>query len=325
MEDPGPAIPIEKLVAHRDWVRRVARALVRGYRRLFGFGVAPVQADLDALGQVQGIESLALLLDVHANVQASDMAHAVTRTAGLMTTARTLTDKLAREKPSEGKEASELAARFDRVESHFENILTMRNADDRWWAAGVLTRYRGVSGLRRVMAGMRDDANYRDARWRTVDPKRMVALFARDDIAPLGADAEPALLAALSAPKPIGKVIAVIGLKAIDSDGGLNALRTTTDETEVSAYLELPAPFTVRDLCLASVDVMRMWRDIDKQVAARKMSSESAAIYKEVSYFVTELTDKRLREEVHRQVVARTQAAPAADDVTPASAATPTL
>jgi RNA polymerase sigma factor (sigma-70 family) len=29
MEDPAPAIPLEKLVAHREWVRRVARALVR--------------------------------------------------------------------------------------------------------------------------------------------------------------------------------------------------------------------------------------------------------------------------------------------------------
>ena len=29
MEDPAPAIPLEKLVSHREWVRRVARALVR--------------------------------------------------------------------------------------------------------------------------------------------------------------------------------------------------------------------------------------------------------------------------------------------------------
>ncbi len=293
------------------------RALVRGYRRLFAFGVAPVDKDLDALGQVQDSDSLALLLDVHANAQASDLPHAVTRAAGLMATSRGLTDKLAKQRAADA-EGTELAARFDRVESHFENLLAMRNADDRWWAAGLLTRYRGVSGLRRVLAGLRDDGNYRTPRWRTVDPKRMVALLARDDIAPLGHDAEPALLAALSAPRSIGKVVAVIGLKAINSDGGLNALRTSTDETEVSSFLELPAPFTVRDLCLASVDVMRMLRDIDKQAAAGKMSSESAAIYREVAYFVTELTDKRLREEVHRQVLARTQATPMPADATPA-------
>ncbi len=295
-------------------------ALVRGYRRLFAYGVAPVDRDLEALGQVQGIDSLALLLDVHANVQGSDMPHAVTRTAGLMATARELTVKLAKQKPPEGAEGTELSARFDRIESHFENLLAMRNADDRWWAAGVLTRYRGVAGLRHVLAGLRDDANYRLPRWRTVDPKRMVALLARDDIAPLGHDAEPALLAALSAPRAIGKVVAVIGLKAINSDGGLNALRTSTDEMDVSAVLELLAPFTVRDLCLASVDVMRMWRDIDKQVAAGKMSAESATIYKEVSYFITELTDKRLREEVHRQVLQRTQAMPAPPETTPTAA-----
>jgi len=295
-------------------------ALVRGYRRLFAYGVAPVDRDLEALGQVQGIDALALLLDVHSNVQGSDLPHAVTRTAGLMATARALTDRLAKEKAQGGSGGTELAARFDRVESHLENLLAMRNADDRWWAAGLLARYRAVSGLRRVLAGLRDDANYREPRWRTVDPKRMAALFARDDIAPLGHDAEPALLAALSAPKPIGKVVAVLGLRAIHSDGGLNALRTSTDDTEVSTYLELPAPFTVRDLCLASVDVMRMWRDIDKQVSAGTMSVESAAIYRDVSYFIVELADKRLREEVHRQVLQRTQAVPAAADSTPATA-----
>ena len=296
------------------------RALVRGYRRFYQYGVPPVQADLDALGHVQGVESLALLLDVHAMQQGLDMPHALTRTAGLMKTARDLLKQLAGQNAADGGEGTELSARFDRVESHMENLLVMRNADDRWLAAGLLTRYRGVSGLRRVLAGLKDDGNYRTPRWRTVDPKRMVALLARDDIAPLGADAEPALMAALSATKPIGKVVAVIGLKALNSAGALAALRTSTDETDVSAYLELPTAFTVRDLALASVDVMRMARDVDKQVAAGKMSKESAAIYRDVSFFITELADKRLREEVHRQVLERTAALAPPADVTPTNA-----
>lgn len=295
------------------------KALVRGYRRLFAYGVAPVDRDLQAIGKVEGVDSVALLLDRHALLQASDMPHAVTRTAGLMATARDLLDRLATEKAADGSKGSELEAHFDRIESHIENLLSMRNADDRWLAAGLLTRYRGVLGLRHALTGLADDDHYKLPRWRTVDPKKMVATLAREDIAKLGADAEPMLLAALAGDKPISKVVAVVGLKALNSAGAMAALRTCTDETDIAAYLELPNAFTVRDLALAAVDVMKMWQQIDKQVAAGEMSKESAAIYKEVSFFILELADKRLREEVHRQVLERTPAAPPPETATPAA------
>jgi len=290
------------------------RALVRGYRRLLAYGVAPVDTDLKALALAPGIDALVLLLDVHALVQGSDLPHAVTRTAAMMATARGLIDVLAATRAETG-EGSVLAAHYDRVEAHVENLLAFRNADDRWLAAGLAVRYRGVIGLRRALQGLADDDHYRAPRWHTTDPRRLAVLLARDDIRPLGAAAEPALLAALAAPKPIGKVVAVAGLKALGSDGAIAALTTCTDETEVSGYLRLPAPVTVRDLALAAVSVIRLHREIDQQVKAGKMSKESAALYKEAATFTTELADKRLREEVHRQVMAKAQAL--AGDATP--------
>lgn len=293
------------------------KALVRGYRRLFAYGIAPVEQDLVALGQVPGVDALVLLLDVHALVQGSDMPHAVTRTVAIMRTSRELLAKLAETPATDGAAGKELAVHYDRVEGHIENLLAMRNADDRWLAIGLMARYRGVLGLRRALQGMADDDHYRVPRWHTTDPRRMAALLAKGDIVPLGPNAEPSLLAALAAPKPIGKVIAVAGLKASGTNGALAALRTCTDETEISAYLDLPPPLTVRDLALAAVDVIKMHREVDAKVKAGTMSAESAAIYKEISYFTAELADKRLREEVHRQVMARTQAMPVPQEATP--------
>lgn len=278
-------------------------ALVKGYRRLFAAGPGIDARDLQALGQEGSIDAAVLLLDLHASLAPLDQANAVTATAALMTTTRQVLGGLAKAKAmGEVAESSALtsalAERFDRVESHMEGLLALRHADDRWWAAELLIDYRGVAGLRRVLAGLVTDEHYRQPRWHTVDPKLAMAELARDHVARLGIDAEPALLSALSGRSSIGKVVAVAGLKALGTEGALSALRTATDGTEVSGLIDSPDKLTVRDLALAAMDVYRFYSEVEAEFAAGKLSRATANRYRESAYLTMGLAGRKLRQAV---------------------------
>ncbi len=288
------------------------KALVRGYRRFFGHGGVPNAQDLAILRSQPGIDALVLLLDVHAAHERSDDPARKATTAAAMVTLRQLAETLAAP-DKDGK--SILQEQFSKVEGHFENLLAMRNADDRWYAAEKLITYRGVPGLRRVLSDLAVDDHYRQPAFRTLDPKRAMALLARDFIAPLGGDAESALLAGLAARNPVGKVVAVAGLKALGSHGARSALQTCTDDTDAAPYVELAPPVTVRDLAVAAADVLKFMAEVDAMVEKGQMGPESAKQYKEIAYFTVDLTDRRLRAEVQRQLTA-----PAAGPAKPATA-----
>lgn len=273
-------------------------ALVQGYRRLFGQRVAPDDRDLELLAKADRPETLLLLLDVHALHEASDDAGSQQATAATMRTIRAWLQRL--------EDAKALGGLVDRLEAHLENLLALRNADDRWLAARLLVQHRKASGLRRVMAGLADDDHYSAARFRTVDPKQALGRFARDVVAPLGlADVQPSMLAALAGNRPVGKVIAVTVLKALGDDGSIAALRTHNDDTDVAHVLELPGPLTVRDIAQAAVDVWAYLREVREAVQAGTLATEVAAVHEEVAFFLYDLTDKRLRAEVQRLVVER--------------------
>ncbi len=286
------------------------RALVRGYRYLLLHGGVPVQQDLDILGNLAGIDALVLLLDMHASVERSDEPARKATAVAVMKTLRQLTETLATGNPSPLRE------QFGKVEAHFENLLAMRNADDRWFAAEYLITYRGVAGLRRVLSDLVADDHYRQPAFRNLEPKQAMALLAREFIGPLGNDAESALLAGLAGRNPMGKVLAVAGLKALGTHGARSALQTCTDETEVASLVELSPPVTVRDLAVAAADVLKFMTEVDALVTQGQLTPESAKRYKAIAYFTYDLTDRRLRAEVQRQA-----AAPA---VAPGQAATAT-
>lgn len=290
---------------HRAGTPEARAFLVKGYRRLFQRKVMPTQDDLDILGTLPGIDAMVLLLDLHAVIEVSESPAEVRQTAAVIKTIRQLAGSLAHTRPTKGDGSSELAAQFDKVEPHLENMLALRNADDRWFAADLVIQYRGVPGLRRVLAGLSTDKHYRQERFRSVDPKRMVALLARDRIAPLGDEAESALLAGIAAPSPVGKIVAIAGLKALGTPGAIAALRTCTDETEVSAWLELNGPVTVRDLALAAVDVRKFAAEVDQLVKDGQLDRDLADEYKEIAYFTVDLGDRRLRAEVARLAAER--------------------
>lgn len=278
-------------------------ALVKGYRRLFASGPGIDPRDLEALGREGSIDSAVLLLDLHALRAPLDQPEAVTATAALMTTARQVIQGLAEAKPTgeiaEGSAVTTaLAQRFDRIESHLEGLLTLRQADDRWWAAALLVEHRGVAGLRRVLAGLATDDHYRQPRWHTIDPKVAMAELARDRIALLGIDAEPALLAALSGSSAIGKVLAVAGLKALGTEGALSALRTATDSTEVSGLIDVSERVTVRELALAAVDVYRFYAEVEAEFKAGKITRGTANRYRETAYMTMGLSGRKLRQTV---------------------------
>ncbi len=304
---------------------QAAAALVKGYRRLNAAGPRIDPRDLQALGQVGSIDAAVLLLDLHAVLAPLDQADAVTATAALMTTARQVVAGLAAAQP-EGEVAegsaitSALGQRFDRIESHLDGLLALRNADDRWWAASLLVEHRRVAGLRRVLAGLASDDHYRQPRWHTVDPKLAMAQLAGEPIATLRLDAEPALLAALSGRSAIGKVLAVAGLKALGTEGALSALRTATDSTEVSELIDAPQRLTVRDLALAAIDVYRFYTEVEAEFAAGRLTRATANRYRESAYLTMGLTGRQLRQAVVDAVAQQ----PAESAAEPAAAATPT-
>jgi zinc protease len=293
-------------------------ALVKGYRRLFATGLQVVDRDLAALGSVRGIDALVLLLDLHANVAALDQPDAATRTAAVIATARQLADQLANTPATQGG-GSELALRFERIDTHMDQLLEMRNADDRWWAAGLLIEYRKVPGLRRVLAGLRTDIHYRLPQWHTLEPPMALAALARKHIAELGLDAEPALLAGLAGRNPMGKVVAVAGLKALGSEGALSALRTCNDATAVGEFLSGTKAISVRDLALAAVDVHKFYTEVEAEVAAGRLSRATAMRYRESAYHTMGLSGRALRE----SVVAEVAAEPDTPDAGPAATTPP--
>lgn len=295
-------------------------ALVQGYRRLFAAGVPAVDRDLAALASARGIDALVLLLDLHAALAVVDQPDAATRTAAAMATARKLAADLAATPATEGL-GSELAARFDRVDTHMDQLLELRNADDRWWAAGLLVKYRKTAGLRRVLAGLRSDPHYHQPRWHTVPVALALAALARDHIAALGSDAEPALLAALAGRNPIGKVVAVAGLKALGSEGALSALRTCNDASAVGELLGVGAATSVRDLALAAVDVHRFYAEVEAEVAAGRLTRATATRYRDSAYRTLTLSGRALREAVVAEVAAAAPDAEAGPGATGAPAA----
>ncbi len=294
-------------------------SLLHGYRRLYGRGVLPDATDLEILtgDSHGGVPALLLQLDVHAMLERSDAPATVAATELVMSRIRATLEQMGERRMLDEKR-SDLEVVFDKLEAHIENLLVLRNADDRWLGARLLVRYRGVDGVRRVLTGLAVDDHYRSAAHHTVDPKRQIGELARDEIAPLGAaQVQPLMLAALAANHPIGKVIAVTVLKALGDPESLAALRTHNDDTDVAPLLDLPGAVTVRDLAVAAVDVRKFMKEVDDAVAAGTLSPASGAAHKDIAFFTFDLTDRRLRAEVARQAAA-SQLEPAPQPPTPA-------
>lgn len=273
-------------------------ALLQGYRRLFGGGAKANSEDLELITSHQSPEMLLLLLDVHGWNEASIDASAKTTQTLCMKSIREQIAKLAGHTGADGGR-SDLALIFGKLETHLDALLAMQNADDRWYAAQLLIKYRGLTGLRRVLTLMAQDDNYRSPLHHTVDPKRAVGELARDFIAPLGvADVQPLMFAALQANHVVGKVIAVTVLKVFADEASLAALNTHNDDADAAPILDLAAFVSVHDLAIAAVDVVKYQREIDAAVRAGKLTQAEGAVYSEIAFFTYDLTGARLRADV---------------------------
>jgi len=287
-------------------------ALLHGYRRLYGRSVLPDAEDLEILtgDGSGGVPALLLQLDVHAMLERSDVPAAVAATELVMSKIRNTLEQLGQRRTLDDKK-SDLEVVFDKLEAHMENLMVLRNADDRWLGARLLVRYRGLDGVRRVLTGLAIDDHYKAPAHHKVDPKRAIGELARDEIAKLGAaQVQPLMLAALAANHAMGKVIAVTVLKALGDPESVAALRTHNDDMDVAQLLDLPGAVTVRDLAAAAVDVRKFMKEVDAAVAAGTLSAASGMAHKEIAFFTYDLTDRRLRAEVARQAAAG-QPAPA--------------
>ncbi len=297
-------------------------ALLQGYRRLFGSGAKANDEDLLFITTHQSTEMLLLLLDVHGWNEASIDASAKTTQALCMKSIREQIAKLAAHVGAEGAQ-SDLAVIFAKLETHLDALLAMRNADDRWYAAQLLIKYRGLTGLRRVLTLMAQDDNYRSPLHHTVDPKRAVGELARDYIAPLGvADVQPLMFAALQANHVVGKVIAVTVLKVFADEASLAALNTHNDDADAAPILDLAAFVSVHDLAIAAYEVVKYQREIDAAVQAGKLTAAEGAVYREVAFFTYDLTGARLRADVvaraRDKLPARAEPAPKEPEAQPA-------
>jgi zinc protease len=291
--------------------------LLRGYKRYFAAGGLPDAGDLAILGDVPRIETLLLLFDAHARIQALDTGPARDATAATIIVLRRRVAELARAKSLDPGQ-SDLSFLFDRVEPPVENLLQLRNTDDRIWAARLLIEQRKLAGLRRVLAEIGDDANYRDPRFHAVDPKRALAELAKEVIKPLGPSAQPLLLAALAGTRAASKVVAVKALAALGDEASLLALRTHQDDTDAAHVLDLPGGVTVRELALAAVDVQRYLLEIDMARAQGALSPEGSEIYCDLAWNSWDLQGVRLKQEVTRMATEKL------GNAAPAAASTPT-
>ncbi len=208
---------------------------------------------------------------------------------------------------------------FSLLQPEIEALLGYRNADDRWYAADLLLRFRKLKGLRIVLSGLADDGNYSDPRHHTIDPKEAIGRLCLDRIAPLGIDvAQPPMLATMAGGTGVAKVIAVTTLKTFADAGSVNALRTWVDRTELAQVLELPGTVSAQRLAESAVDVLRYMSEIDAEVAIGRLSAERARVHKQVAFFTYDLEGTKLRAEVARRVRAMMPVAPAKDaDPTP--------
>ena len=284
------------------------RALVSGYRRaLVENGGLPMQVDLDLLGGFKHAQVVNLLLDAHGRLQSSKKADHPAATARTMATIRslvsTMADTASRE-PNEHKGGRTVLERdFSQMQPGFERLLHQRNADDRWWATELLVRHRGMQGLRIAMDELADDDHYSKREFHKRDPKRAVGELCRDEIAPLGNQSvRDVMLAYLHGHHRIAKVIAVTCLKAIGDEGAVDALKTYSDDTDISNSLGLPGPMPVSRLARAAVAVREYIAEVENAFRDGKMSRQVAAAHKESAYFTYALTGRRLRIEVSRQV-----------------------
>jgi hypothetical protein len=282
-------------------------SMVAGYRKHLARGGTLNARDLTLLAASQSVDVTLLLLDGYANQdRAADKANLRDQRAVMAT----IRQQVARLEQGKAGETGALALQFDRLETHLEGMLQARFADDRYWAADLLIRYREGDGMRRVLERMASDDRYRDPQWHDADPKTMLLALVRDAVAKLGKQALPRALSALSAKSAMGKVLAVATIRQLGDDGTLAALRTNNDDTDVSGLVNLPEPVSIRDLCRSAVEVRKLWKEVDEAAAKGSISALTLERYKRLSLQVFHLTDKALRIEVDRLVRADAESTP---------------
>lgn len=306
------------------------RALWRGYRRAFvERGGLPDPADLEVLGSLPTAQTALLLFDVHAMHQRDPTPPQKTAAATTMDTLRHLLDEMGHEKSNEpsdrDSQRSVLDREFNRFVRPLETAMRFDNADDRWWAAKMLIRHKGVVGLRLVMQGLKDDDNYGAVGLHTIDPKLQIGDLCRNEIAPLGrSNVQAVMLAALVGRHRLGKIIAITVLKTFGDTGSMTALRTHRDRTDVAKILGLPGTVRVTRLAASAVDVHKFLDEIDREQRAGKISPAVAKLHKEFAFYTFDLLGNKLRSEVARKVRERLAAmgaqagAPAGATETPA-------
>lgn len=291
------------------------RALLRGYRRaIVERRELPDEQDLEVLGSMPGFATALLLFDSHALHRRAKDAKERAAAAVTMDTLRRVFDDMASEKSTEPRDRdagrSVLQRDFDRFVRSLEAVLGFSNADDRWWAATQLIRNKGIVGLRLVLHGLRDDDNYGDKAFGTIDPKLQIGDLCRNEITPLGRrKIQHILLAALAGRHRVAKIIAITALKAFGDVGSLTALKTHRDPTDIAKILALPGHVSVTRLAQAAVDVHTYMDEIDAAVKAGTVPQDVADLHKELAYYTYDLIGIKLRQEVARRVRERLPAA----------------
>ena len=327
----GPAaIPgLEALIATDVWRTTAAKALVdsgegaagtalvRAYRRsLVERRALANDEDLALLSKLPTQATALLLLDAHAVHQAREDAKVRASVAATMATLRGVIDEMAATPSREPRDRKTARSVLDRdlplLLRAVERVLAFRNADDRWWAAGLIIRHMGIRGLRLALDGLANDSGYAAPGWHEIDPKRSIGDLCREDIAPLGTDSvRTAMLARLHRPHPIGKAVAVTCLKALGDPGSIDALKTTNDETDVGAALGLVGVVTISQLARSAVAVRAYMAEVDAAVAAGTLDRRRGALHKDVAYYTFDKAGEQLRVEVAREVNRLAPPAPA--------------
>lgn len=210
---------------------------------------------------------------------------------------------------------AKIKAGWEKLKPTFDALLVTPNADDRWWAADVITTAMGLDGVREVLTKLPNDENYGKGEFAQNDVKKQITDFCTDKVKPLGGDKVRPLLetslkslrvferivalrclvalgdaGALATLKAVDKKDPINGNKLIDKanpanakpDGSNPALTLAVDAMVVPAEM---SGISVYDLARCGADVVEYSMGVDKLAAEGKIDAATAKARKTFAGF----------------------------------------
>ena len=215
---------------------------------------------LELIGKIKDARAVNYLLDLSLDSKhESDV-----RAAAFNEAARLMDDPAIRAGDLEG-----ILARLDKM-------MVSTEPDDRWSGANYLIVLKGLEGLPRVMAGLKDDGTYPNA---TEDPMKSVVDFCKSTLFRVvkGKDAWQAIDRLLKSRNRVHQVVGIICTKASE-DPSKGALLTSLTGSGANLLPVLGNKMTLGMLATNAKEGLQMYAEVAADVAAKRLEEADAKL-----------------------------------------------